>query len=191
VQVAPGRSNSQPRGDQPPAGDDQRRGALVDHRRVEDDRAIGPALVRADPLAHPGAADLLLPLDEDPHVDRQRSGARQRARLVEQGEEVPLVVRRAARPDAPVADLRLERSAPPLLERARALDVVVPVDEDRRRAGAGGRKLAERERGAARLDQRGAAAGVGDPLDHPLRGLAQGDGIAPARGDRRNAQPLE
>jgi hypothetical protein len=76
--------------------DGDRRRALVDHARVEDDRHVGAALVVADPVGDVAAAALLLALDEDAHVDRQLARGLQLARRVQQRQEVALVIGGAA-----------------------------------------------------------------------------------------------
>ena len=56
------------------------------------------------------AADLLLALEQEAHVERQRPVAAMNAsRRFERDDDRPLVVGRAARVDAPVAHARLER----------------------------------------------------------------------------------
>ena len=176
-----------------PAQPDGDRGRLrVDHAGVEDDRGVGAALVGADPLGDALRARLLLALDDDAHVDRQLALARQRAGGVQQRPEVALVVGRAARVQAAVADLGLERRRGPLAEVADALDVVVAVDQDRRRVGRRRAQVADRERVAvADLHELGAAAGALDVVGRPLGGAAQVGGIAAAGRDRRDAQPLD
>ena len=49
--------------------------SLVHHAGVEDDRAVGAALVGLEPVERVVAADLLLALDEHAHVHRQLAGA--------------------------------------------------------------------------------------------------------------------
>ena len=88
--------------------DGDRGGALVGHPGVEHERAVGTALVGGDPLGHRLAARLLLALHEHSHVHRQLVLARERARHVQERQEVSLVVGGPAGVDAAVADVGLE-----------------------------------------------------------------------------------
>ena len=98
-------------------GDVQRGVLLVDHAAVEDDRAVGAALVLVDVAQHVRAADLLLALEHDAHVHGQVAGARELAGDVQQRQEVALVVARAARVEAAVAHDGLERVGRPAARR--------------------------------------------------------------------------
>ena len=92
-------------------------------------------------------AQLLLALDQHPDVARERPVDReQRLDRRERREDLALVVGDAARVEAAVADLGLERRRVPELVRSRGLDVVVAVDEDGRCA---------RRRGATRRRRSG------------------------------------
>ena len=132
-----------------PAGRDvERRLSTLRHVRVEDHAGVGAALVLRDPVDDRVAADLLLAVARDPHVDGQRAlGGERRGRL-QQEVELPLVVSDPACVEPLVADRRLEGRTLPEVERIGWLDVEMPVDHDRRR-GVGvlrGANLAERER---------------------------------------------
>ena len=146
VHVALGGAHLQVQHDQPAQPDGDRRRVLVDHPRVEDDRAVGAALVGAHPVRDGLAAGLLLALHEHAHVDRQGARRRLRARDVQQRQEVALVVGRAARVDAPVAHIGLEGRRRPRRRVADGLHVVVAVDEHRRRALARRAQLADGQR---------------------------------------------
>jgi hypothetical protein len=124
-------------------------------------------------------------------VHRERAGARQLARDVQQREEVALVVGGAAGVEAAVADLGLERRRRPRLERTRSLNVVVAVDEHGRRVRVGRAQLADRE-GVARCgDDRRLASRAGDALDDPRRGALEVGRTPAARRDRRDPQPIQ
>ena len=165
--------------------------ALVDHQRVEHDRAVGVVLAGPEPLQHRGAADLLLALDQEAHVHGQLARPGKLARHVQQRQEVALVVGRAARVDAPVALGRLERRALPQLQRAGCLNVVVAVGEHGGRAGARRAQLADGHRVAAvHADGLRAAAGRLDPLADPVAGARQGRAVTARRRDGRDPQPV-
>src|SRR6185295_13962674 len=76
------------------------------------------------------APDLLFTLEEELHVEWERTSRREeRLSDFDRDEHRSLVVRDAARIEAAVADLRLERRALPPLEWIGRLHVVVPVDQ--------------------------------------------------------------
>ena len=89
--------------------DRDRRRFGIRHQRVENDRRVCAAPVRAKPCCDGTASHFLLALDEHSDVDRQLSGGGHRARHVQQREEVALVIACATRVDAAVADRRLKR----------------------------------------------------------------------------------
>ena len=120
---------------------------LVDHAAVEDDRAVGAALVLVDEAQHVRAADLLLALEHDAHVHRQLARARELAGDVQERQEVALVVARAARVQPAVAHHGLERVGRPELARIGRLHVVVAVDQHGRRVGAARAQLADARAG--------------------------------------------
>ena len=104
---------------------------------VADDREvrIEPVAVRLQPGVEVGRPGLLLALEHVADVDGQAAlGLQPGARGPQVEMDLALVVRRAAREDAAVLDARLERRPHPQVERIDRLDVVVAVDEDRRRA---------------------------------------------------------
>ena len=79
-----------------------------------------------------GAADLLLPLEQALHVQRQTAGRRQqRLDGLEVREQLPLVVARAAAVHISAIDACRKRRKPPLTQRSRRLHVVVTVDQRR------------------------------------------------------------
>ena len=87
------------------------------------------------------------------------------------GERLALVVVGAAAEDFPVDDGRFERGRAPLADRVGRLNVVMSVDQNRRRAGDFGR-LTENKRICLRLDDIGgkpefAVENVGEPFGHP------------------------
>ena len=149
----------------------------------DDDRVAGEALallleVGAQVLG-PG---LLLALDEHRDADRRLSlkGAQRR----EVRDHAGLVVRAAAAEEAPVAHGRRERRRAPLAFGARGLDVVMGVEEDRRRA---------RRRREVADDRRVALCAAedlhlgADVAEHPgdgVRGAAERLGV-PAGGAHR------
>jgi hypothetical protein len=71
-----------------------RRGLRIEHVGVEDDRRIGPPLVRREPVESTGAPDLLLALYQAPNVDRKLALLREFARDEEDRVEVAFVVAR-------------------------------------------------------------------------------------------------
>jgi hypothetical protein len=93
-----------------------RHGQGRDVRRVHDavgrdDDVAGEAVAfGVDQRRQAGAADLLLPFDEEGQADRRPAlGARQRLDRLQRGEEPALVIRGAAGVDPPVSLRRLER----------------------------------------------------------------------------------
>ncbi len=114
-----------------------RRNAAIEHRRVADDDDVGveQVLVGVDEVVEVGAADFLFALEQDLHVDRQASLLLEmRLDRLEVHEDLALVVGRAAGVDLAVAHGGLERRRRPQVERIDWLHVVVPVEENRRRA---------------------------------------------------------
>jgi hypothetical protein len=141
------------------------------HAAVEDDADVGAALVLPDELDDRLPAHLLLAVGDEAEVDRQRPLGRELPRGVDRHPELPLVVRDPARVQPLVPDRRLEGIGLPELERRRRLHVVVPVDEDGRRAASAGRRadLADDERPLAPWHELGLAAAATDLVGHPLR----------------------
>ena len=93
------------------------------------------------------------PFEDDLDVDRQRAGLLQmRLDRLEVHEHLALVVGRAARVDLAVADGRLERRRLPEVQRVDRLHVVMPVEQDGRRA-CGAQPVAVDDGMPGRLDQ--------------------------------------
>ena len=135
----------------------------LQHPAVEDHARVRAALVLRDPVDDRVAADLLLAVEREAEIDRQRVRLDEPLRGLEHEQELALVVGDAARVRPLAADLELERVGLPEVERRGRLDVEVVVDEDGRRvAGAvGGRDLAEHELALAERRQLGGAADFG------------------------------
>ncbi len=192
VQVAGGGAHLDVRHREAAQPDRDRGRLLVDHAGVEHDRRVGEALVGLDPRGDALAARLLLALDHDAHVDRQLAGLREVAGRRQQRPEVALVVAGPAGVDAPVAHLGLERRRRPRAQVARALDVVVAVDEDGRGVGAVGLQVADGERVAvADRDELRRSPRALDVVGGPLGGAPDLGRVAAARRDRRDPQPLD
>ncbi len=143
----------------------------------------------ADEEVEVRAARLLLALEDDLHVDRQTAGlSKVRLDGLEVNEELALVVGGAAREQLLVADGRLERWRRPLVERIDRLDVVVAVDEHRRRPR-GAEPLAIDDRMAWRVDESRAFEPDGaHVLCHPLGAAADVTGVFGNGADARNGQ---
>ena len=104
---------------------------------VGDDRVVAgqPLVVLGDVRLEVGPADLLLALDQELDVHRQRAGRLEPGLGgLQVGEHLPLVVGGPPGVEVAVADGRLERRREPGLQRLGGLDVVVAVDQDRRLA---------------------------------------------------------
>ena len=129
--------------------------AAVEHRRVRDHDDVGGqfVLVGLDEVVEIGGTDLFLTLEDDADVHRQAAVLLQmRLDGLEVHEDLALVVGGAARVDLAVADRGLERRRLPQVERIDRLDVVVAVEQDRRRA-LRRQPVAVDDRVARRLDQ--------------------------------------
>ena len=114
-----------------------RRDAAREHPRIGDDDDVGAELgfVGADEVVEVDAPDFFLPFENELDVDRQPAVLFQvRFDRLEVHEDLTLVVGRPARVDLAVADGRLEGRRFPQLQRIDGLHVVMPVEEDRRRA---------------------------------------------------------
>ncbi len=132
----------------PPQPDREGRHAGADAPHVADQHRIGAERLRVRRgVGVEGAADLLLPLDHDLDPDRRPSLPGPERTDVRQ--DVRLGVGRAASEDRVVAPRRLERGRVPELLVAGRDDVVVRVQEHRRRTGRGG-DLADDDRGRVR-----------------------------------------
>ena len=140
------RGHDEVRPDHAARADRQRRRVGVEHPAVEHDRRVGAALVGGHPALGRVGRRLLLALDQHAHVDAELARVGQLAGHEQQREEVALVVGGAAGVEAAVADVGLERRRGPARLVAGVLDVVVAVDQDRRRAVAVGAQLADDER---------------------------------------------
>ena len=174
-----------------PLGRDRDRGLRgPPHRAVrrDDEVRFELAAVVSQDAGEARASDLLLALEEEAHVQRQRpERVQERLRNLQRDEHRALVVGRAARVDAPVADGRRERRRHPLGLVPRRLHVVVAVDEYRRRA----RRLepfAEHDRMSVRLDD--AAARERELRRNPLRRLPELRLSRRVGADARDAQEL-
>ena len=122
---------------QAPHAEIERGRVLAGHAAVEDDAGVGSPLVGGEEVDDRVAADLLLPVEGDAHVDRQRALVREQAGRLEGEIGVALVVDGAARVQVAVADLGLERVGLPEVERRRAAG---------RRSGRRGARSAPRRR---------------------------------------------
>ena len=171
-------------------GDVQCRPLLVHHGAVEDDRAVGAALVLVHVAQDARATDFLLALQQNAYVQRQVAGAGEGAGDVQQRQEVALVVARAARVEPAVAHDGIEGVGRPEAARLGRLHVVVPVDQNGRRIGPARAQLADAERVAVARQHLAAAAGRDDALAGPFGSSPEIRGVAAARGDGRDAQPV-
>ena len=100
------------------------------------------------------------------------------------------IVARTARIEPPVAHDGIERVGGPEAARLGRLHVVVPVDQNGRRIGPARAQLARAERVAVARQHLAAAAGRDDALAGPFGSSPAIRGVAAARGDRRDAQPV-
>jgi hypothetical protein len=149
-----------------PSGESARR---RDRRRH--DRGVGRRLGRVE------AADLLLPLEDEPGLQGQLAD-----RLPvpldgeDAGDELPLVVGGAAGDEGAAPDLGRVRVRFPELERLGRLDVVVVVDHQRPRPAP---DLAVDDRGAAGgVDDAGLDAAAAQQVGRRRRGLGDADSLA-------------
>jgi hypothetical protein len=149
--------------------------------------------VRLQQRLEVGAADLLLALDDELQVDRQRALALQQApHRLDLVEHLALVVDGAPGARLALDDDRLERRRVPQLERVDRLHVVVAVDEDRRRAGAGVQPVAVHGGGPGRLqDLDVLEPGGGHQPGAELGRAADVARVVGMSGDRGDAQPVE
>ena len=117
---------------------DDRRGLLVEHRRVGNDhRVAGEQLFAGgDERLEIRGTDFFFAFDEELHVDRARTaGFQVRLERVDVDDELALVVAGAPRVEPSVSHRRLERRARPQLDRVLGLHVVMAINEDRRLSG--------------------------------------------------------
>ena len=140
------------------------------HSAVEDHARVGASLVLRDPVGDRVAADLLLAVERDAEVDRQRARLDEPLRGLEDEPQLSLVVGDASSVRPFAANLELERVRLPELERRGRLDVEVVVDEHGRRIAGAVRRgnLAQHELALAERRQLGGAADAADELAHPL-----------------------
>ena len=117
---------AQGRVDGGPAGRD------IGHVGDEDDIGAGPLGLPSQQLEQDAAAVLFLPFDQEAEVDGRPAAGLD---CFEETEHLSLVIRRAARKQLAVPHRRIERWRRPLVERLGRLDVIVPVDQERRRTG--------------------------------------------------------
>ena len=127
VHVRPPGANAQVEVDHPPHADREARLPAPDHRAVEDQRDGGRPLVLVDPVDDRAAADLLLAVEREADVDRQRALVGELPRRLDEHEHVPLVVGDPAGVELAVAPGQLERRRLPELERVGRLHVEVRV----------------------------------------------------------------
>ena len=113
------------------------RNLLVEHRSVrdQDDVAGKQALVRLDPFREGGGAHLFLTFKNEFDVVPELPGAHQILKSLDMHERLALVVVCPAGVDGAVTDLRLEGVRLPEFQRIDGHDVVVAIDQDRRRFG--------------------------------------------------------
>jgi hypothetical protein len=147
--------------------------------------------VRLDERLEVLAPHLLLALGEHDHVHRQRARPSQvRLERLHVQEELPLVVHRAARVDAPVAHGGLERGRVPQLERLGRLHVVVAVDEQRRRARRPA-PLAEHDRVPGVSWTSASRPARAERVAQPLGAAARVGVVLGARAHARDAEEVE
>ena len=130
-------------------------------------------------------AELLLALDEKVEVDTGPAAGLDR---FQETEDLALVVGGATGEQAAAAHGRLERRRLPLVERVRRLHVVVPVDEQGRRAGHFRPHTPHDGMRFARDELHLAAAEAPQLAGHPFRGRPA---IGVVRGKRRDRGDAE
>jgi hypothetical protein len=168
VQVGVGAPHRDVHRDQALGCQRQRRLARPPHRPVGRDDQVGREFggVAGHERRQVRAADLLLALEEEPHVERQAALlVQERLGGLEHDVDRALVVGRAPAPHDVAVHAQLERGSLPLGQVAGGLHVVVPVHQDGRRPG-GAEPLAPYHGVAAGGHQPGAGEGElpGQPL---------------------------
>src|SRR5690606_9346706 len=114
-------------------------------------------------------ADLLLTFCEQHDVHRQATvGLQMSLDRLHMEKELTLVVDRAARVDAPVADLRLECGTRPEVQRLGRLDIIVAIDQNGWRVGSGAAPLTDKNRMTRRLVELRLETGVLHLLHQPF-----------------------
>ena len=176
----------------PANADREGRLSTAHHPAVEDQRGVGRAVVRRDPLDDRVAADLLLAVECEAHVDRERALLGELADGLDHHEHVPLVVGDAARVETAVARRQLEGRGAPQLERVGRLHVEVRVAEDGGRAAAVRRcgELADDERTLPPGHELGGAPAVRDPRGDPVRRSLDVAGVRRVGTDGRDRDEL-
>ncbi len=115
----------------------QARVAVLIHRAIAGDDEVRRQFVAvlAGEDGHLRAADLLLAFEQHLDIAGQRAAyGEERFERQNLREVLPLVVAHAARVEPPVADRRLEGGREPLVQRVGRLDIVMAVEDHRRRA---------------------------------------------------------
>ncbi len=163
------------------------------HRRVRHHDAVAgeaAAGVLGDVAIDGGAARLLLPLDEELDVDRQRAaGLEDGLDRLQVRVGLPFVVGGAAGDQVVALAGGLEGRVAPLLDRVHRLHVVMAVEEDRRLAGRA-QPLAVDERMAAGVDALGGETGVTHALEQPVAGSVDLGLVGRIGGDRGDSQEV-
>src|SRR2546422_7266692 len=162
-------------------------GSHVGHVGDEDGIRAGALGLASQQIEQHPAPVLFLTFDEKPEVHGRAAGRLDR---LQQAEDLPLVVRGAAREQPAVAHARLERRRSPFVERIGRLHVVVPVEEQRRRAGHLGPDSPHDGVRAAREELHLAAAQSPQLPGDPFRGGAAVGAVRGERRDRRGAQKI-
>jgi hypothetical protein len=132
-------------------------------------------------------AEFFFAFDQETKIDRRPAGRLDR---LQQAEHLSLVVGRAARVQPAIADRRLERRRGPLVERIGRLDVVMTVDEQRRRPRHVGPRAPD---DGMRLAAEEFDVPASEPPQlggHPLRGGAAVGIVSGQRRNGRNAEEL-
>ena len=186
---------------QAPQADRDGRMIALEETGVADDREVRAEAmaVGLQPAVEVGGPGLLLALEHVAHVDGQPPrGLQPRAGGPQVEMDLTLVVRGAAGEDPAILDPRLERRSDPQVERIDRLDVVVAVDQDRRRA-VGMQPVGIDDRVARRgghldvlespaLQPVGHERRSGDHVGPVLRQRARCSGCAGSRRSRRGAR---
>ena len=164
------------------------------HAPVAREHGIGlqAILVRFDGRHGVRAADLFLALPEEGQIDRRRAvDGGQRLDRLDERDQVGLHVSRAAGVNPPVAHRRFEGRTLPKVERISRLDIVMPVDQDRRFAR---RRVpcAEDHWMTGSLDQFNLGYPcLFEPLHDPFRAAPNISGMLRGRANARNPQQLQ
>lgn len=174
VQVTVGPGDLDVQRQQPFRSHRQGRLARPPHRSVGGDDEIGREIrsVGTNVVGQVRAADLLLALEQESDVERESVLLRDELpQDLESDVNGSLVVGDAAPAEAAISHRQLERRGDPLLQVARRLDVVVTVDQHRRRSRRA-HPLPGHRRVTARLDDPG--VGKVEFAQHPVGGPEHG-----------------